>query len=247
MRSLRADDDVSHVSSLHLTTMTLNETLEQLKALANETTRVHNIKYGAGNNQFGVKHGDIRALAKKIKTNHELAMSLWTTGNVDAQLLATLLIKPDTLSAKEVDRMVRTVAFSHVADWLHSYVVKQHPDKETLRRAWLGTATATATNDRWAARAGWSLTAERVSKNPEGLDLGALLDRIEAEMETADPVVQWTMNTTLAGIGIHVPKLRKRAIAIGEKLGIYRDYPVSKGCTSPFAPIWIDAMVNRQG
>ena len=61
------------------------------------------------------------------------------------------------------------------------------------------------------------------------------------------PAVQWTMNSTLAEIGIHFPKLRKRAISIGETLGIYRDYPVSKGCTSPFAPIWIDAMVRRQG
>ena len=66
-------------------------------------------------------------------------------------------------------------------------------------------------------------------------------------MTKAVPVVQWTMNNTLAGIGIHAPRLRKRAIAIGEKLGIYRDYPVSKGCTSPFAPIWIDFMVKRQG
>ncbi len=68
-----------------------------------------------------------------------------------------------------------------------------------------------------------------------------------SEMASADPEAQWTMNTTLAAIGIHFPKHRKRAIAIGEKSGIYRDYPVSKGCTSPFAPIWIQAMVSRQG
>jgi 3-methyladenine DNA glycosylase AlkD len=221
--------------------MTLTETLKQLKALGNETMRKHNTKYGAGDNQFGVKHGDIRVLAKTIKTNHELAMSLWKTGNADAQLLAILLIKPKTLSAQEVDRMVRSVAFSHVADWLISYVVKQHPDKETLRRGWM------AADDRWAARAGWELTAERVAKSPDGLDLPALLVRIESEMADAAPEVQWTMNNTLAAIGIHFPKHRKRAIAIGEKLGIYRDYPVSKGCTSPFAPIWINAMVSRQG
>ena len=220
--------------------MTLNETLKQLKALANETTRAHNTKYGAGDNQFGVKHGDIRVLAKKIKTNHELALSLWKTGNVDAQLLATLLITPKALSAQEVDRMVRSISFAHVADWLNSYVVKQHPDKETLRQEWM------AADDRWAARAGWSLTAARVVKSPDGLDLPALLDRIESEMKIADPVVQWTMNSVLAEIGIHVPRLRKRAITIGEKLGIYRDYPVSKGCTSPFAPIWINAMVSRK-
>jgi 3-methyladenine DNA glycosylase AlkD len=50
----------------------------------------------------------------------------------------------------------------------------------------------------------------------------------------------------LANIAIHHAKLRKRAIAIGEKLWIYRDYPCSKGCTSPFAPIWINEMVKRQ-
>ena len=65
--------------------ITVKDTLKQLKALANEATRAHNTKYGAGDNQFGVKHGDIRVLAKKIKADHELAMSLWETGNIDAQ------------------------------------------------------------------------------------------------------------------------------------------------------------------
>ncbi|MGH7945528.1 MAG: hypothetical protein ACREF9_11020 [Opitutaceae bacterium] len=74
-----------------------------------------------------------------------------------------------------------------------------------------------------------------------------LLDRIESEMGNAAPEVQWTMNSTHAQIGIHFPKHRKRGISIGETLGIDRDYPVSKGCTSPFAPIWIKAMASRQG
>ena len=221
--------------------MTLNETLKQLKALGNAKVRAQNTKSGAGENQFGVSLGDIRGLAKKIRMNHELALSLWETGNIDAQFLSTLLIQPKKLSAKEMERMVRSITFVRVADWLIAYVLRQHPDKETLRQDWM------AADDRWAARAAWDLTAERVAKSPDGLDLPALLNRIESEMAGAVPEVQWTMNNTLATIGIHVPKLRKRAIAIGEKLGIFRDYPVSKGCTSPFAPIWINFMVNRQG
>src|SRR5262245_41479854 len=71
------------------TTMTVEETLRQLKALGDEGARAHNAKSGAGDNQFGVKRGDLRVLANKIKTNHELALSLWKTGNIDAQLLAT--------------------------------------------------------------------------------------------------------------------------------------------------------------
>jgi 3-methyladenine DNA glycosylase AlkD len=221
--------------------MTLNEALKQLKTLGSAKVRAQNSKSGAGDNQFGVSLGDIRVLAKKIRTDHALALSLWDSGNVDAQFLATLLAQPGKLSVKEMDRMVRSITFVRVADWLNAYVVRQHPDKEALRRKWM------AADDRWAARAGWDLTAERVAKSPDGLDLPALLVRIESQMAVAAPEVQWTMNSTLAAIGIHFPKHRKRAIAIGEKLGIYRDYPVSKGCTSPFAPIWINAMVSRQG
>ncbi len=228
------------------TTTTLQEALAELEALGDAKMRAQNAKSGhwgpgAGDNQFGVKHGDIRVLAKRIKADHPLALSLWETGNIDAQYLAILLIKPKDLSAREVDRLVRSVTFGWVADWLTNYVVKQHPDKEALRQGWM------AADHRWAARAGWSLTAERVVKSPDGLDPAGLLDRIEAEMGTADPVVQWTMNSALAEIGIHFPNHRKRAVAVGEKLGIYRDYPCSKGCTSPYAPIWIRAMVRRQG
>ena len=200
--------------------MTLNEALKQLKALGSAKVRAQNAKSGAGDNQFGVSLGDIRALAKKIRTDHPLALSLWDTGNVDAQFLAALLVQPKQLSAKDLDRMVRTITFVRVADWLNAYVVRQHSDKEALRQKWM------VAGDRWLARSGWDLTAERVAKSPDGLDLPGLLDRIESEMASAAPEVQWTMNCTLAAIGIHVPKHRKRAIAFGEKLGIYRDCPV---------------------
>ncbi|MGI6457389.1 MAG: DNA alkylation repair protein [bacterium] len=221
--------------------MTLEEALAQLEALGNEKVRVQNKRKGAGDNQFGVRLGDIRKLAAKIKTSHELGIALWNTGNIDAQLLAILLLKPGNLSPDELDHMVRSVTFVQVADWLNSYIVRKHPDRESLRQSWM------EDENPWAARAGWDLTSERIGKNPDGLDLSALLNRIENEMADAAPEVQWTMNFCLAGIGIHFPKHRERAIAIGEKLGIYRDYPVSKGCTSPFAPIWISEMVRRQG
>ncbi len=221
--------------------MKLKEALKKLEALGTDKMRAQNRKHGAGDNQYGVKRGDVRKVAKEIKSDHALALELWATGNIDAQFLAILVMKPSDLSADELDGMVRSVGFTEVADWLSSYVTKKHPEKEALRCKWM------KTKDPMAARAGWSLTAERVVKQPDGLDLGALLDRIEKELGKADPTVQWTMNTCLAQIGIESPKHRKRALAIGEKLGVLRDYPTSKGCTSPFAPIWINEMVSRKG
>ena len=221
--------------------MTLDEALEQLRALGNAKVRAQNAKAGAGDDQFGVSLGDIRKVAAKIKTDHQLTLALWATGNADAQFLATLVIVPKQLSTEELDAMVSSISFVRVADWLNSYVVAQHPEKETLREGWM------ASDDRWAARAGWNLTSARVGKSPEGLDLPALLDRIEREKTAAPPEAQSTINNTPATNGIRHAHLRERAIALGEKLGMYRDYPVSKGCTSPFAPIWIHAMVHRKG
>lgn len=221
--------------------MTLDQVMQELKALGNEKVRAMNEKNGAGQNQFGAKLGDIRAIAKKIKTDPNLAQELWKTGNLEARFLATLITKPDSLSASDLDKMVRSVDYGHLADWLVSYVVKQHPDKENLREKWMND------NHPSAARAGWSLTTERVVKNPEGLELDALLDRIENEMENAPELARWTMNFCLGEIGIHSPQHRQRAIGIGEKIGAYRDYPVSKGCVSPFVPIWVNEIVARKG
>ncbi|MCW1922503.1 DNA alkylation repair protein [Luteolibacter arcticus] len=221
--------------------MKLDEVMAELKAAGNEKVKKLDVRDGAGDNQYGVKSGDIRVLAKKLKGQPEHATELWNTGNADAMLLAVLLMNPKQITPAELEKLVRSVTFTHLADWLDSYVVKVHPQKESLREEWMKSSHP------MTLRAGWSLTARRVEKEPEGLDLTSLLDRIEAEMGGAQPAVQWTMNYCLAQIGIHFPEHRKRALAIGEKLGVFRDYPTSKGCTSPFAPIWINEMVRRQG
>ncbi|WP_316830132.1 DNA alkylation repair protein [Pedobacter aquatilis] len=220
--------------------MNLQQTLATLESLADEKVRKQHLKNGARENLFGVKMGDIRTLAKKIKTNHPLAMELWATENIDARMLAILILDPKKLSTAEIETMVSSEQFTWAADWFYSYVIKEYDNKEQFREKWMNS------NDKMLARAGWSLMSRRVTRAPEGIDLDVTLDRIEAEMASAVPEVQWTMNSTLAQIGINHPALRERALAIGEQLGVLRDYPVSKGCTSPFAPIWINAMVSRQ-
>lgn len=126
-------------------------------------------------------------------------------------------------------------------NWLVNYVVKMNPHAEELRVAWF------ADPDPVVASAGWALTTERVARRPEGLSLPALLDTIEAEMTDAPDRLQWAMNHCLAQIGIEHAEHRVRALNIGERLEVLKDYPTPPNCTSPFAPIWITEMVFRQG
>lgn len=221
--------------------MTPQEVRAELRSMSDDARRKHNAKAGAPDNQFGVKLGDIRGLGRRIKGDHELALALWETGNVEAQLLATLILDPASLSAERLDAMTRSTTCAQVADWMNAYVVAKHPEREALRERWM------EDEDRWAARAGWSLTAGRVARDARGLDLPALLDRIEKAIPAARPEVQWTMNSTLAAIGIQQADHRPRVIAIGERIGLYRDWLASKGCTPPYVPVWVEAMTRRKG
>src|SRR5690349_6707411 len=104
--------------------MTLDQAMSRLESLGSEQMRKINAKNGVNENQFGVKMGDIRALAKEIKLDPELAKQLWETGNFDAMVLSTLVMKPKLLTADDIDALVRsipyveTATFSQVADYL---------------------------------------------------------------------------------------------------------------------------------
>ncbi|WP_406261041.1 DNA alkylation repair protein [Streptomyces nigra] len=216
---------------------TVAEVMAELAALEDPKTRAVNERHG---DDHGVNLGKLRAIAKRLKTRQDLAEELWATGDSAARLLALLICRPKAFGRDELEAMLREAGTPKVHDWLVNYVVRKSPHAEELRVVWF------ADPDPVVASAGWALTTERVAKRPDGLDLAGLLDTVEAEMKDAPPRLQWAMNHCLAQIGIEHPEHRARAIAIGERLEVLKDYPTSPGCTSPFAPVWIDEMVRRR-
>ncbi|MBQ0826020.1 DNA alkylation repair protein [Streptomyces tagetis] len=216
---------------------TVAEVMAELAELADPKTRQVNENHG---DDHGVNLGKLRALAKRLKKQQALAGRLWETGDSAARLLAILICRPKEFEGAELDVMLREARTPKVHDWLVNYVVKKNPHSEELRLAW------SADPGPVVASAGWALTTERVAKNPEGLDLAGLLDVIEAELKDAPDRLQWAMNHCLAQIGIEHAEHRSRAIGIGERLQVLKDYPTPPGCTSPFAPVWITEMVRRR-
>lgn len=215
---------------------TLDAVMAELAALDDPRMRAANLARG---DDHGVNLARLREIAKHIKSDHALAMDLWARGDTAARLLATLIARPKQLSADELDAMIADITSPKLLDWFITNLVKPGKHAEAMRLRWKD-------RDGLVGRAGWSLTTDRVVKNPDGLDLDALLDQIEAEMKTAPDEKQWAMNHCLAEIGIRNPDRRQRAIRIGEKLKVLVDYPASPGCTPPYAPVWIEEMVRRQ-
>jgi 3-methyladenine DNA glycosylase AlkD len=211
--------------------------MAELAALDDPRVRAVNERHG---DDHGINLGSLRAVAKRLKVQHDLARQLWATGNTAARLLAILVCRPKLFGRDELDVMLREARAPKVHDWLVNYVVKKNPHAEALRLTW------SADVDPVVASAGWALTTERVAKQPEILDLDALLDVIEAQMRDAPDRLQWAMNHCLAQIGIEHAEHRARAIDIGERLEVLKDHPTPPNCTSPFAPVWINEMVRRR-
>ena len=215
----------------------LEAVMAELAAMADPAVLRVNERHG---DRHAVNLTALRAFAKRIGTRQDLARALWATDDSAARLLALLVCRPRAFEYGELDAMLRAVRTPKVGDWLVSYAAQKSPHTEALRAAWLADPAP------GVAAAGWALTARRVAKKPDGLDLPALLDAIEAQMAEAPERLQWAMNTCLAQIGIEHPAHRERATAIGERLGVLADYPVSRGCTSPYAPVWIAEAVRRR-
>jgi 3-methyladenine DNA glycosylase AlkD len=215
----------------------ISDTTAELAALEDPRAREVNERHG---DDHGVNLTQLRAVAKRLKTQHDLATELWQTGDTPARLVAILICRPKLFDTDDLDAMLREARAAKVHDWLVNYVVKKGPHAEELRLLWFTDA------DPVVASAGWALTTERVAKSPDGLDLSGLLDVIEAEMADAPDRLQWAMNHCLAQIGIEHAEHRARALAIGERLEVLKDYPTPPNCTSPYAPIWITEMVRRK-
>ncbi|AEA28444.1 hypothetical protein Psed_6346 [Pseudonocardia dioxanivorans CB1190] len=213
------------------------EVMAELAALDDPRIRAVNEKHG---DDHGVNLTKLRAVAARLKKQHDLARALWATGDSAGRLVALLACRPRAFERAELDAMLREARTPKVHDWLVGYVVAKSPYAEALRVSWL------ADPDPVVASAGWALTTERVAKKPDGLDLAGLLDVIEAELKDAPDRLQWAMNHCLAQIGIEHAEHRARALDIGERLQVLADYPTPPNCTSPFAPAWITEMVRRR-
>jgi 3-methyladenine DNA glycosylase AlkD len=189
---------------------------------------------------------EIRAIAREQGKNPELAAHLWKHGGFSARMLSLLILDLKTADVPYIERLIGDIESvgdareqSQLLDWLIANVI--------MKKAALKNETARWRDDPsiLKQRVFWSVQARSVRAENHALN-EQLLAHIERELPTAPEKVQWNMNWCAAQIGIADERLRGRCIALGERLGLYRDYPVSKGCTSPYLPAWIGAVVGKQ-
>lgn len=189
---------------------------------------------------------EIRAIAKEQGKNPELAAHLWKHGGFGSRMLSLLILDLKAVDVPYLERMISDLESaddakeqSQLLDWLIANVIMKKAPLKNEAAKWRDDPSTLRQRVFWSVQAR-SVRAENHELNEQ------LLAHIERELPAAGEKVQWNMNWCAAQIGIADERLRGRCIALGERLGLYRDYPVSKGCTSPYLPIWIGSVVGKK-
>ncbi|HVH12838.1 MAG TPA: DNA alkylation repair protein [Longimicrobium sp.] len=187
----------------------------------------------------------IREIAKELGKSAELAGYLWTSGGFSARMLSLLILEIKSVDVPYIERLISDLEpmadpkdQSQLLDWMIANVIMKKAALKNEAAKWRSNPSTLKQRAFWSMHAR-TLRAENHALNEE------LLGYIEQAIPTATGTVQWNMNWCAAQIGIADERLRDRCVALGE-LGLYRDYPVSRGCTSPYIPIWIGTMVGRK-
>jgi 3-methyladenine DNA glycosylase AlkD len=191
--------------------------------------------------------GDLRKIAKHIKTDHDLAMELWSTGKFFPRLLAILIIDNKLVSQDLINKLDKDMQThpleerNQLMDWFMANQLTKNKKTIALIESWENSPSALQRRVFWYYQARLRWTGQTPPANtPE------LLTRIEANIAKEEPEVQWAMNFTAGWIGVYEKKYRNRCITLGEKTGLYKGEMVSKGCTPDYLPEFITIESNKR-
>ena len=192
------------------------------------------------------KMGDLKKRAKEIKKDHDLGLELWSTGSYYPRMLAVLILDKKLLTQERVEEFAEDLLAheaserNRLSEWLLANQLSKDRKLVALLETWREHASPVLRRLFWyhQARLRWTGNIQP--------DSAALLGILEAEMESEEPEVQWTMNFCAGWIGVFEPKLRARCVKLGKKLGLYKDEVVPKNCTPAYLPEFIQIEVAKR-
>jgi 3-methyladenine DNA glycosylase AlkD len=112
------------------------------------------MRHGVDPPLFGVKWGDMRKLAKTIRTNHELAIELWDSGEHESRIVALLIADPALATRANLERMARQIDTYVEIDEFAAYVART-PWLDPLAERWTGARRE------WISACDWTLVSQQ--------------------------------------------------------------------------------------
>ncbi|MCU5582335.1 DNA alkylation repair protein [Bacillus toyonensis] len=220
--------------------MLLEEVMQQLEEYGTEQNRKTYKNHGAKEPLFGVSFANLKLLKKKIKKDHNLAISLWETKNMDAMTLATYILEPKNVTSDQLNSWIRDVDYYCLMDVLMTAICTSLIAIERMEE-W------TKSDDEWIGRAGWSLLANIAIKNKKLDDnfFMPYLEEIKVHIHNEKNRKREAMNSALIAIGIRNEALEQQAIEIAREIGKVKIDHGATSCKTPDAEPYIKKARER--
>jgi 3-methyladenine DNA glycosylase AlkD len=189
--------------------------LDDLRSLGSERDRAGMARYGINvENAFGVSVYELRMVAKRLGTDHELALALWATGNHEARLLACFVDDPVAVTEEQTEDWVRAFDSWDICDQATTSLF------DLTRYAWSKAVEWAERDEEWVRRAGFALMAglavhDKTATNRAFLKLLPSIERAAADERN---FVRKAVNWALRNIGKRNRALNAAAIACADKI-----------------------------
>lgn len=190
-------------------------------------------RYGLpSDNAFGVTMADMKALAKRLGRNHQLAGALWDTGWYEARILTSFVDEPACVTPAQMDRWCRDFDNWGICDTVCFHLFDRTP------HAWQKVAQWHALPEEFVKRAAfallWGLTVHDKQADDEPFAQGLLL--VERVATDERHFVKKAVNMALRAIGKRNPALHAAAVTVARRLA---DSPQA-------APRWVGKDALRE-
>ncbi len=221
--------------------MTKNEVVTRLKNAGTAQNRKVYRRHGVLGDKYGVSYAELGKFTKQIKTDHDLAVQLWDTGNHDARILATMIADAAKMKAALLDSWSRDLDSYPLTDAFVVLVSKTDLARKRMER-WA------PSRSEWIGQAGWALLSHLAVKDTDLPDSFFLehLETIEHDIHSRKNRVRHSMNGALIAIGLRNPKLEKGALAAAAAIGKVEVDHGETNCKTPDAPAYIAKAGKRK-
>lgn len=189
--------------------------LAELHRLANPTNMAGMARFGiVGKNVLGITTVQLRAIAKRIGRNHELAGELWASGIFEARVLAAFIADHKQLTRRQANAWVKDFECWADCDGLCIHLFRKTPFAHAVAVAWSNR------REELVKRAGFTMMATLAvhDKAANTEVFRSYLKRVAEEAVDERHNVKKGVNWALRQIGKRNPLLNREAIRTAKRI-----------------------------
>ncbi len=205
------------------------------------------MNHGAKEPIFGVRIGDLKKVVKqlKLKSNHELALKLYDSGNYDLMYMALFVAEPSKMTSELFDEWIKSAHMYMHSDYVVAKLLSETDYALDLAREWL------KSDDELTKSAAYYVFTYLLTRfdteffNYDELEL--MLLEIKHNIHESKNRVRYSMNNFVITVGKYYKPLQQNALEVANHIGKVKVYTGKSNCKVPLATDYILTSIEKNG